>query len=46
MLEPCIPIDNASCQKYLLELPMNCELLLFCCIPIVTYHVTNYYFLL
>ena len=36
-----IPVDNNSCQEYLLELSMTYELSLFCCI---IYHVTNYYF--
>ena len=43
MLGACILIDNVSCHKYLLELSMNYELSLFCCIPIVNYHVINYY---
>ena len=41
MLGACIPIDNTNCQKYLLELSMTYELSLFCCIPIVIYHVTR-----
>ena len=43
-LGACVPIDNNSCQKYLLELSMTYELSLFCCIAIVIYHVNNYYF--
>ena len=41
-----IPIDNASCQKYLPEPSMNYELSMFCCTTTVTLSCHQFFFLL